>query len=186
MISLPSRLPLLCVGEEHVPNYEAAWIEDCLRRAAADAGHEAWWPAADVARGIVHFLRERFQQNIITLQDLFQRIDRTLKTIGYPEIAEVMQVESPPLTIDLLEIAQRSESSGLELLFFHQLREEITRRMKVRPRTLICVRSEAAMALICGKTPWSEEANQLLDEVRDFIPRVAAQAEVPALLVQLR
>ena len=94
-----------------------------LTQAARQAGHEAWWPAGDVARGVLQYLRERFDENIITLQDLFLRVSQTLRSIGFPEIASAVRPEPPPLEVCLLELAR--EAQGLELGFLPGLMREL-------------------------------------------------------------
>ena len=117
MICLASHLPLLRVGRHDIAHYEVQWLEGVLQQAARQAGHEAWWPAGDVARGVLQFLRERFQENIITLNDLFLKVSHTLRSIGFPEIASAVRPEAPPLELCLLELARESGASSLHCLF---------------------------------------------------------------------
>ena len=43
-------------------------------RCAEEAGHEKWWFAEDVAKGMILYLQKRINRNTITLQELFDKI----------------------------------------------------------------------------------------------------------------
>ncbi len=120
MICLPARLPLLQVGEQHLIQYETRWLEHSIATAAESAGHDQWVFSADVARGVIQFLREGFSGSKITLNDLFERISQTLDKIGFPDIAARLEVTPPPVDIPLDAIARES-CPACELFFFNEL-----------------------------------------------------------------
>jgi len=163
MICLVSHLPLLRVGQHDIAHYEVHWLEGVLQQAARQAGHEAWWPAGDVARGVLQFLRERFQENIITLNDLFLKVGHTLRSIGFPEIASAVRPEPPPLEVCLLELAR--EADGLELGFFQGLLRELGElRMTGTPR-LELVNLRAAVLCLRGGAEWTAGCRELEEEI---------------------
>lgn len=116
-------MPLLRVGEHEISHYEAHWLEGVLRQAAREAGHEGWWPASDIAKGVLQFLQERFDRNIITLHELFQKIGQTLRSIGFPEVASRVKEEPPPMELSLRDLLHDCE--GLEMLFFTRMTQEL-------------------------------------------------------------
>ena len=168
MICLASHLPLLRVGRHDIAHYEVQWLEGVLQQAARQAGHEAWWPAGDVARGVLQFLRERFQENIITLNDLFLKVSHTLRSIGFPEIASAVRPEAPPLELCLLELARESE--GLELAFFQTLLRELSELRTTGTSRLELLNLRAAVLHLRGGQEWSSSCrarggNRLIDPV---------------------
>ena len=71
MICLPSQLPLLRFGNFEVVQYDARWLEDSITAAAERAGHEDWWVAGDIAKGIIEYLRLRYPSNTISVEELY-------------------------------------------------------------------------------------------------------------------
>lgn len=122
MICLPARLPLLEVGNQAITEYGEGWLSQSISQAAESAGHGKWLFAEDVARGVIEYLRDRFPGSKITLGDLFERISRTLDTIGFPDIAAQLQAAPPPARISLADLA-REAGPGCELFFFCSLDE---------------------------------------------------------------
>jgi len=163
MICLASHLPLLRVGRHDIAHYEVDWLEKVLQQAARQAGHEAWWPAGDVARGVLQFLRERFEENIITLGDLFQKVSHTLHTIGFPEIASAVRPEPPPLEICLLELAREAE--GLEMGFFQSLLKELGELRTTGTPRLELVNLRAAVLCLRRENEWSAGCRGLEEEI---------------------
>lgn len=163
MICLSQHLPLLRVGRHDIAHYEEYWLERVLREAARQAGHEAWWPAGDVARGVLQFLRDRFDENIITLQDLFARVSQTLRTIGFPEIASAVQPEPPPLEVCLLELAR--ESQGLELGFVQGVLRELAEMRTTGTPRLDLVNLRPAVQWVLGEEEWTSGCRRLEEEV---------------------
>ncbi len=124
MICLPSQLPLLRFGNFEVVQYDSRWLEDSIIAAAERAGHDDWWIAADIAKGIIEYLRQRFPANTITVEELYEKISRALAVLGWEDVAKELEVEPPPLRISLAEIAQEA-GDGFELAFFRLLRERL-------------------------------------------------------------
>jgi len=166
MICLACHLPLLRVGRHEISHYEVHWLERVLREAARQAGHDGWWPAADVARGVLQYLRDRFEENIITLNELFLRVSQTLRTIGFPEIASAVRPEPPPLELCLLELAR--ESQGLELAFLPLVLRELGElRLTGTPRVEL-LNLRAAVMCVRGEREWSTGCRELAEEIVDL------------------
>jgi hypothetical protein len=160
-------MPLLRVGQHDVAHYEARWLEDVIRRAAEAAGHRQWWPAADVARGVIQFLRDRFHKNIITLHDLFGKIGQTLKGIGFADIADRIHVEPPPMELSLLEIARESER--FELLFFRRLADEVFELRELGATRLHCAGMRPAVKYLLGTAARTSACADFEVEIVQFI-----------------
>lgn len=163
MICLASHLPLLRVGRHDISHYEVHWLERVLQEAARQAGHEGWWPAGDVARGVLQYLRDRFDENIITLHDLFHRVSQTLRSIGFPEIASAVRPEPPPLEVCLLELAR--ESQGLELAFVQGLLGELGELRRTGTPRLELVNLRAAVMCLRGDAEWTAGCRDLEEEI---------------------
>ncbi len=172
MICLASHLPLLRIGRHEVASYETAWLEGVLREAAQAAGHVGWWPAEDVARGVLQFLRERFERNIITLQELFEKIGVTLRTIGFPEIASHVRAAPPPMELSLLELARESE--GLELAFYTRLAREVRELRAAGAERIEARQLRDAVMWLSRAEQWDARCRGLEGDIVDYARSLAA------------
>ena len=168
MICLPSFLPLIRVGERDVAHYEACWLEEALRRAAREAGHEAWWPAPDVVRGVFEFLRDRFQKNFITLQDLFQKIEHTLRSIGFSDIAGKLKAEPPPVELNLFDLARES-GTAFELAFYQRLTREVEVLREAGVTRFRCVQLGDSARWLAGCRITTDRSLEIEEEILDFL-----------------
>ncbi len=168
MICLPSFLPLIRVGERDVAHYEACWLEETLRRAAQEAGHESWWPAPDVVRGVFEFLRDRFQKNVITVHDLFQKIEHTLRSIGFSDIAGKLKAEPPPVELNLFDVA-REAGDAFELAFYRRLGLEVEALSDAGVTRLRCVQLGDAARWLAGARITTDRSQVIEREILDFL-----------------
>ena len=173
MICLASHMPLLRIGHHDVSHYEEGWLERVLRQAAHQAGHEGWWPAGDVARGVWQFLSERFDGNIITLQELFQKVHHTLQTIGFPEIANQVQAEPPPMELCLLELAR--EADGLEIAFFRTLAHDLGELREIGTTRIEVTNLRAAVLHLAQTVKWHARCRDLESEIVEYARLVIGQ-----------
>ena len=166
MICFHSCMPLLRVGQHDVSHYEAHWLEGVIRQAAREAGHDGWWPAEEVARGVLQFLRDRFDSNIITIHELFQKLGHTLRTIGFADIASHIRAEPPPMEICLWELARVSD--GLELAFFQRLKDELAELRQAGATRIEAVNLRPAVLGLLSTAQWNCECGRLEQEIVEF------------------
>lgn len=172
MICLASHLPLLRFGRHEVASYETSWLAGVLQEAASAAGHVGWWPAEDVARGVLQFLRDRFERNTITLQELFEKIGATLRSIGFPDIARHMRAAPPPVDLSLLELAR--EADGLELAFFTRLGREISELRALGVRRLEARDLRAAVMCLRQTPQWDARCRRLEEDIVAYVRALSA------------
>ncbi|CAN5457973.1 hypothetical protein BH23VER1_BH23VER1_21460 [soil metagenome] len=155
MICLPANLPLLQVGSQEVHCYEARWLEQSIAQAARQAGHDKWIFAEDIAHGVLEYLRERFVGTRITLADLFDKIARTLDTVGFPDIAAKLEAAPPPIRVSLVDIAQQA-APGFDLLFY-QLIDSRIQEIRISGASKIrFLDFQASVRLLEGSPRWQE------------------------------
>lgn len=176
MIALPSQLPLLRIGTNELTTYEGSWIAGCIRTAASRAGHENWWIAEDIARAVLAYLQNRFAATAITIEELENKIRRTLQLIGFTDVAAEISVDPPVVRINLRDIAQ--ESGGVELVFFTLLDTRVSQLNTVGARRLSLVGvKDAIKHLQCAKN-WSSKCSCLELEIVSLIRhRLATDTE---------
>ena len=117
MISFREQLPLLRLNCDEVLHYEESWVHDVIQEAAQRSGHGDSWFAEDIAKGVILYLKERFQKTSIGIDELFMKIERTLRAVGFSDIAGNLEHQTPPARICLNAMAEDA-GEGFELRFF--------------------------------------------------------------------
>ncbi|MFT4550445.1 MAG: hypothetical protein ACI8XO_003584 [Verrucomicrobiales bacterium] len=168
MICLPSQLPLLRFGNFEVVQYDARWLADSIMAAAERAGHEDWWIADDIAKGIIEYLRQRFPGNTITVEELYEKISRALDVLGWDDVAGELQVGPPPLRISLAEIAQEA-GDGFELAFFRLLRERLAETCVTGSQQIQCYGLRKGVKILHRARRWGNRCQCLAEEIAEFL-----------------
>ena len=87
MISLIGNRPALQIGRYQVIDYDTAWLDDALRRAATAADHADFPFVDDIRSGIEKYLETKCPLKLLHLEDLYDRMRRMLVKIGCEKIA---------------------------------------------------------------------------------------------------
>jgi hypothetical protein len=76
------------------------WLVLSLEKAALRAGHQEWPLAPEVARAVLHYLRNDFIRSVIERDTLEMILRRSLTGIGCPAIARHFELasSSPSIT----------------------------------------------------------------------------------------
>ncbi|HRQ91193.1 MAG TPA: hypothetical protein PLA50_20555, partial [Bacteroidia bacterium] len=123
MISLPHALPYIRIGRSSLALCEPEWLSDTLTNAADGTDLPAWM-AQDISRGVEHYLMNHYKGTVIDSDDLFERIVRTLSSLGLDHVAAKIDKTPPPVRISLNELARRA-GAGYELVFFRLLEDQL-------------------------------------------------------------
>ncbi len=151
-----------------IVRYEESWFLAIIQEAAQRAGIKDVWFAEHIARGIVIYLRERFSQTSIGIEELFEKISQTLHVVGFPQIARELEPSAPPATMSLDSLAAQA-GNGFELSFF-QLLSEALRDARDRGSVQVhCAGLSSAVSRICQTKRWGRRCDQLRDEILTFV-----------------
>ncbi|MEM7144050.1 MAG: hypothetical protein AAF591_02875 [Verrucomicrobiota bacterium] len=179
MIALPAQMPLLQVGSLEVAEYEKEWLQETIVRAAEQAGHEKWWFAEDVAKSVIIYLQKRFNHNTITLNELFDKVSRTLSKFGFADVANALTPTPPLLRISLAEIARES-GPGFELFFFQSLGSKLDELFALDADRIHCADLKRAVKLLAGSPKkWTPACSELKEEIIDFIVQSVEKKSTP-------
>ncbi len=169
MIAFASPLPFLRIGREiEMVEYDGEWLNSIIAEAALRAGHRNWWMAEDVARSVILYLAHRFDDNVITLEELRKKVGVALRALGFPEIDQELRMDPPPRQLSLVEVAHRA-SGGYELMFFHLLEEELGFLATAGVAKVRIVGLRDAARVVCSSRRWSRKCEELAAEVREFV-----------------
>ena len=180
MISLASGLPVLQIGDRCVSHYSSEWLETSIRSAAEEAGHEGWWFASDIVRSLFLYLRDCFQDTVITVNQLFEKLRLTLSALGFQDIATHLLDQVPPCRISLMQLATDAEMNGFyELHFFRKLGESLDEAIATGTHLVSTSGLRRAVRVLCGAKRWSPSCESLYQDTLTFIrDRTAAHDAV--------
>jgi hypothetical protein len=168
VISLIGNRPALQVGRHQVIDYDTAWLDDALRRAALAAERYDFPFIDDIRSGIVQYLEQRCPLRLLPLTDLFERMRKMLQTIGCESIAEKLELLAPPLTVSLLHAA-KSAGNGFELAFFECLRSELEELRQIGAEEIYFIDLKASALELRGAKKWDKHCEQLVQEIHNFL-----------------
>src|SRR5438093_8038327 len=120
MIALKDDLPLIGLENGEIVLFEREWPLRSLLQAAQKAGYRQWWLAGHVVESVTLYLRVGFDENVLGVQRLREKVQSVLQVIGYADVARQFVPGTPPAHISLLDLA-REAGHGYELAFFDAL-----------------------------------------------------------------
>ena len=168
MISFIGNRPALQVGRYQVIDYDTAWLDDALRRAARAADHEDLPFVADIRSGIMTYLETRCPLKLMPIGDLFDRLRRMLIKIGWQCIAEKLEPLAPPVTVSLVRAAMDA-GNGFELAFFETLRAELADLRSAGAEQIHFIGLREGTLILRGTTKWSKHCEALYSEIQAFL-----------------
>lgn len=122
MVAIRNNRPLLQTGHCVISDYGCDWVERVLQEAADEAGVHKIPFRAEIARAVMLYLEKECPLPTVPLEYLFARLREVLHQVGLPLIAEHLRCQTPPVDIDLRELA---ESEPLPLFFYTELQQRL-------------------------------------------------------------
>lgn len=168
MISLIGNRPALQIGRYQVIDYDTAWLDDAIRRAAAAADHEDFPFVADIRSGVVQYLETRCSLKLLHLEDLFERMRKMLIKIGCERIAEKLTPLAPPITISLVRAALEA-GNGFELAFFETLRNELADLRAAGVEVIRFTGLRESSLILRGTSKWNKQCEAIFIEIEAFV-----------------
>jgi hypothetical protein len=168
VISLIGNRPALQIGRYQVIDYDTAWLDDALRRAANAADHEDFPFITDIRSGIEQYLETKCPLRLLQLEDLFERMRMMLVKIGWESIAEKLELLAPPMTVSLVRTAMEA-GNGFELAFFETLRVELAELRAAGAEEIRFTGLRESSLILRGSGKWNKQCEQLLTEIEDFL-----------------
>lgn len=167
MIAIKEQLPLLRLGSQDVVPYEESWVHQIFQDAAVRCGIDPWF-TEEIARGMILYLKRRYPGTAIDISELFDKIDRTLRAVGFEHVAGHVEPSAPPANVSLNRLAQNA-GDGYELVFFQLLREQLTSLQGRGANRLHCSELRDAVVSLCKAKRWSPKCERLQQEILDFV-----------------
>ncbi len=168
MISLIGNRPALQIGRYQVIDYDTAWLDAALKRAAEAAEHEDFPYLEDIRSGVVQYLETKCPLKLLHLEDLFDRMRTMLVKIGCEQIAEKLEPLAPPVTVSLVRAAMDA-GNGFELAFFETLRSDLAELRSVGAEEIRFTGLRESSLILRGAAQWNKHCQSLLCEIEAFL-----------------
>jgi hypothetical protein len=168
VIAFINQRPAIQIGPYQVLDYDTAWLEDAIMRAAKAADHENFPMAQEIRYGVELYLESKCSLRLLQLEDLFERVRKMLVKIGCAPIADKLQPLAPPVTVSLVNTAT-SAGNGFELAFFETLRNEIAELREAGAEKVHFTGLRESTQILRGESKWSKHCDALLEEIRVFL-----------------
>lgn len=176
MISLIGNRPAIQIGRYQVFDYDTAWLDDAIRRAATAADHEDFPFVTDIRCGVMKYLETKCPLKLLQLEDLFDRMRKMLVTIGCERIAEKLVPLAPPMTVSLVHTAMEA-GNGFELAFFETLRTELGELRSAGAEEIRFTGLRESTMILRGAEKWNKHCEKLLVEIETFLKGWSREAQ---------
>lgn len=177
MISFIGNRPALQIGPYQVLDYDTAWLEDALRRAARAADHADFPLVSEIRSGVELYLENQCPLRLLHLEDLFERMRKMLVKIGCAGIAEKLEPLAPPLTVSLVSAAN-SAGNGFELAFFETIRSELALLRGAGAEDIRFTGLRESAMILRGESKWTRQCEVLLAEISAFLDSASSTQRV--------
>jgi len=168
VISLIGNRPALQIGRYQVIDYDTAWLDEALQRAARAAEREDFPFVDDIRSGIVKYLETKCPLKLLQLEELYNRVRRMLVKIGCERIAAHLRPLAPPVTVPLVRAAIEA-GNGFELAFFATLRAELRELRAAGAEDIRFTGLRESSLILRGTSRWNKHCENLLTEIRAFL-----------------
>lgn len=168
MISFIGNRPAIQVGRHQVFDYDTAWLDDAILRAARAADLTDFPFVQEIRTGVVQYLEHACKLRLLHLHDLFEKVRKMLVKIGCEHIAEHLRPIAPPLTISLVHAAMEA-GSGYELAFFESLRAELEELRDHGAEEIRFTGLRESVMILRSAKKWDKRCDAVLHEVEAFI-----------------
>ena len=169
MIAYIHNRPALQIGSQQVFEYDTAWLDVALERAARAADVDFPF-VEDIRSGVVRYLETRCPLKLMPIGDLYERMRRMLVKIGCEHIADHLRQLAPPVKVSLLKTA-REAGCGFELGFFESLRGELSALREAGVEDIRFTGLQECILELCGAKQWGAKCDRLLHEIEQFLAR---------------
>jgi hypothetical protein len=168
LISFVNNRPAIQIGSHQVLDYDTAWLEDAILRAARAADHEDFPLVGEIRHGVELYLENKCPLRLLHLEDLFERVRQMLVKIGCERIAAKLEPLAPPVTVSLISAAMAA-GNGFELAFFESLRAEIASLRSAGAEKVHFTGLRESALILRGKGKWNRQCETLFEEIRTFL-----------------
>ena len=165
MIAFKNKRPLLQTGHCVISDYDREWLEAVLQQAADAAGVRLPF-REEIARAILLYLEEKCPLHAVPLEYLFRRIAGMLRQAGLPRIADHLRMQTPPVIIDLQEMA---EKSPLPLFFYNELEQHLEQLRRLGLTTYEFAGAETCSKLLGDRQRACPTQRRMLDELNAYL-----------------
>ncbi|MBI5385667.1 MAG: hypothetical protein HZA90_13395 [Verrucomicrobia bacterium] len=122
----------------------------------------------NAAAAVLHFFHKEHHRTSVSVEEFSSALEKVLHGFGLTFVTA-----GSPLTIEAPRIAEADLCSlvmeGMELLFFHRLREELRRQLGPAPGIVRFRGLRDCVKHLAGAKRWSPRCQTLSDQIVDYL-----------------
>ncbi len=130
----------------------------------------------EAAAAVLHYFRQVLGRTSVSLAEFSQALDQALANLG---IKAKLALSGPVVVgvaeTDLLGLGFQS-GKGCELFFFRSLREEVHRKLELRPQMVVFRGLRVCVMQLTGCKRWGRRCQRLSDQIVEYL-RTCLSAE---------
>ncbi len=168
MISFLKSRPALQIGRHQVIEYDTAWLDSALLRAAQAADQKDFPFIAEIRSGIFQYLETKCPLRLLLLEDLYDRVRKMLIKIGCQNIADNLRPLAPPVTVSLIRAASEA-GNGFELAFYETLRAELDELRQAGAEKIHFTGLRESVLILRNTAKWDKRCEAVLREIEAFL-----------------
>ncbi|MGF1677675.1 MAG: hypothetical protein ACFCUX_00605 [Candidatus Methylacidiphilales bacterium] len=166
MIALPQELPMVIWRTHYAVPLSRGWLAESIDYSLRPHHLPEWHWTVDVVEAVCHYLREDYRSSSIPQSDLEDIVHRSVRALGYEDIAPLIHLTAPRVVIHLPEIASRS---GIELAFFQELQSRLDEALHCVVRGIKIEGIRDSVKSLQGTRRWKQNCQRLSDEIVSFV-----------------
>jgi hypothetical protein len=167
VIAYRENLPLIEMTSGECVAFERDWLARAISVAAQRSGYPNWWLAKHVAESVSSWLEHHSTRSVVGMDELVEAVRDALQVIGYSEIGEQFESNTPFTRVSLIELAQQA-GDGYELAFFKVLAEKLNEVIRISGGYYELCGLEACVKILCKTRVWSRQCNALRTDIVSF------------------
>jgi len=123
---------------------------------------------------VLHYFKHELKRQFVSVSEFAIALEKVLRNFGLSVYADFeSDVEAPKtsriLDSNLLALASSSDTAGIELLFFSQLRQELQKQMQQAPNIVRFHGLRDCVKHLAGAARWTPRCQSLHDQIVDFL-----------------
>ncbi len=123
----------------------------------------------EAAAAVVHYFNDELGRMTVSIAEFSLALERVLQNLGIKVIsAQTQERQQKVIVSDLSEFATQA-GTGLELIFFTKLREEMRVLLRSSPEVVRFKGLRTSVRVLTGTKKWTASCQRLNDQIVDYM-----------------
>jgi len=178
MIALPSDLPLVTWNAGRPVPLSAGWLAESIEFSLSGENFPHWQWTEDIVQAICLHLKDDYSGTEIHHTELIQIVRQSVEVLGYPDVANKIQLTAPRVVIHLPEIARHAD---IELAFFQELQSKLDEALCFVVRGIKLEGIRDSVKTLHQTKRWKRNCQTLNDDIVQFVRKNLERWDQPTV-----